>query len=115
MKIAILDDWFDTLKSLSCFSKLSGHQVTICTDHVEGEEELAQRLQDVEALVLIRERTAIRRSLLARLPTLRLISQRSVFPHIDIEAWTRGGIIVWSSQHEGTPSYAAAELTWGLL
>ena len=115
MKIAILDDWFDTLKSLSCFSKLSAHQVTIYTDHVEEEDMLAQRLADAEVLVLIRERTAIRGTLLKRLPNLRLISQRSVFPHIDIEACTQGGVVVSSSQHEGTPSYAAAELTWGLL
>jgi D-3-phosphoglycerate dehydrogenase len=45
---------------------------------------------------------------------LRLISQRSVYPHIDIEACTRLGVIVSSSQHPGTPSYAAAELTWAL-
>jgi D-3-phosphoglycerate dehydrogenase len=65
--------------------------------------------------VLIRERTQIRGPLLERLPNLRLISQRSVYPHIDIEACTRLGIIVSSSQHADTPSYAAAELTWGLV
>ncbi len=102
-------------EDIACFSKLSEHQVTIYTGHVEEEAVLAKRLHDVEALVLIRGRTAIRGSLLAHLPNLRLISQRSVFPHIDIEACTRGGVIVSSSQHEGTPSYAAAELTWGLL
>jgi D-3-phosphoglycerate dehydrogenase len=48
-------------------------------------------------------------------PRLQLISQRSVYPHIDIEACTRVGIIVSSSQHAGTPSYAAAELTWALI
>jgi len=65
--------------------------------------------------VLIRERTEIRAPLLDRLNKLRLISQRSVYPHIDIEACTRRGVIVSSSQHAGTPSYAAAELTWGLI
>jgi D-3-phosphoglycerate dehydrogenase len=64
--------------------------------------------------VLIRERTAIRAPLIERLPKLRLISQRSVYPHIDVEAATRRGVIVSSSQHPGTPSYATAELTWGL-
>jgi D-3-phosphoglycerate dehydrogenase / 2-oxoglutarate reductase len=48
-------------------------------------------------------------------PNLRLISQRSVYPHIDVDACTRLGVIVSSSQHPGTPSYAAAELTWGLV
>jgi D-3-phosphoglycerate dehydrogenase len=65
--------------------------------------------------VLIRERTKIRAPLLERLPNLRLISQRSVYPHIDVDACTRLGVIVSSSQHAGTPSYAAAELTWGLV
>jgi D-3-phosphoglycerate dehydrogenase len=65
--------------------------------------------------VLIRERTPIRAPLIERLPKLRLISQRSVYPHIDIEACTQLGVIVSSSQHPGTPSYATAELTWALV
>jgi D-3-phosphoglycerate dehydrogenase len=115
MRVTILDDWFDTLRTLPCFSRLSGHEVKIWNDHVEDEHALVERLKETDALVLIRERTAIRGPLLDRLPRLRLISQRSVYPHIDIEACTRLGIIVSSSQHEGTPSYAAAELTWGLV
>jgi D-3-phosphoglycerate dehydrogenase len=115
MKISILDDYFDTLRTLHCFAKLRGHDVTIHNDHVQDVDALAQRLRDTEVLVLIRERTQIRGPLLERLPNLKLISQRSVYPHIDIEACTRLGIIVSSSQHAGTPSYAAAELTWGLV
>ena len=115
MKISILDDYFDTLRTLDCFAKLEGHDVTIHNDHVQDVDALAERLRDTEVLVLIRERTQIRGPLLERLPNLKLISQRSVYPHIDIEACTRLGIIVSSSQHAGTPSYAAAELTWGLV
>jgi D-3-phosphoglycerate dehydrogenase len=115
MRITILDDYFDTLRTLECFRKLEGHQVTVWNDHVQDDEGLSQRLQDTEALVLIRERTQIRAPLLARLPKLRLISQRSVYPHIDVDACTRFGIVVSSSQHAGTPSYAAAELTWALV
>lgn len=115
MKISILDDYFDTLRTLDCFAKLNGHDVTIHNDHVQDVDALAQRLKDTEVLVLIRERTQIRAPLLERLPKLKLISQRSVYPHIDIEACTRLGVIVSSSQHAGTPSYAAAELTWGLV
>ena len=95
--------------------KLKGHDVEIWNDHVEDVDTLAQRLRSTEALVLIRERTSIRAPLLDRLPQLRLISQRSVYPHIDIAACTRHGVIVSSSQHAGTPSYAATELTWGLI
>jgi D-3-phosphoglycerate dehydrogenase / 2-oxoglutarate reductase len=115
MRITILDDYFDTLRTLPCFRKLEGHQVDIWNDHVQETDALAERLKHTEVLVLIRERTAIRAPLLERLDTLRLISQRSVYPHIDIEACTRLGVIVSSNQHPGSPSYATAELTWGLI
>ncbi|HYR83365.1 MAG TPA: D-2-hydroxyacid dehydrogenase family protein [Terriglobia bacterium] len=115
MKISILDDYHDTLRTLGCFEKLKGHDVQIWNDHVQDVETLARRLQDTEVLVLIRERTSIRAPLLDRLDKLKLISQRSVYPHIDVDACTRRGVIVSSSQHPGTPSYAAAELTWGLV
>lgn len=115
MKISILDDYFDTLRTLRCFRKLEGHEVTIWNDHIQDIDLLAERLKDTEVLVLIRERTQIREPLLERLEALRLISQRSVYPHIDIEACTRRGVIVSSDQHAGSPSYATAELTWGLI
>ena len=115
MNISILDDYHDTLRSLPCFSVLAGHDVTIWNDHVQDVDTLAHRLRHTEALVLIRERTRIEAPLLERLPQLRLISQRSVYPHIDIAACTRLGVIVSSSQHADTPSYAAAELTFALI
>jgi D-3-phosphoglycerate dehydrogenase len=115
MNISILDDYFDTVRTLPCFGKLAGHHVKIWNDHVQDVDALTARLSDTQALVLIRERTKIRAPLLERLPHLKLISQRSVFPHIDVDACTRLGVVVSSSQHPGTPSYAAAELTWGLV
>ncbi|HYX65456.1 MAG TPA: D-2-hydroxyacid dehydrogenase family protein [Burkholderiales bacterium] len=115
MNIAILDDYHDTLRTLQCFRKLAGHEVKVWNDHVQDTDRLAERLKDAEALVLIRERTQIRAPLLERLPKLRLISQRSVWPHIDVEACTRLGIVVSSNMHAGTPSYATAEMTWALV
>ncbi len=115
MKISILDDYHDTLRNLACFKKLAGHDVTIWNDHVEDVDVLASRLEDAEVLVLIRERTKIQAPLLDRLPKLRLISQRSVYPHIDVDACTRLGVVVSSNLHSDTPSYAAAELTWALV
>ena len=115
MKVTILDDYFDTLRTLDCFRELHGHDVTVWNDHVQDIDTLAKRLADAEALVLIRERTEIRAPLLERLPKLRLISQRSVYPHVDVDACTRLGIVVSSNMHADTPSYAAAELTWALV
>ena len=115
MKISILDDYFDTLRTLPCFAKLTGHEIEIWNDHVQDIDVLAARLKDTDCLALIRERTKIQATLLEQLPKLKLISQRSVYPHIDIETCTRLGIVVSSSQHVGSPSYAAAELTWALI
>jgi D-3-phosphoglycerate dehydrogenase len=115
MKISVLDDYDDTLRTLDCFTKLSGHDVEVWNDHVQDVDALAERLRETEALVLIRERTEIRAPLLRRLPKLRLISQRSVYPHIDVNACTELGVVVSSGMHPGTPSYAAAELTWALV
>jgi D-3-phosphoglycerate dehydrogenase / 2-oxoglutarate reductase len=115
MKITILDDYHDTLRTLRCFDKLAAHDVKIWNDHVQDVDILAERLRDTEALVLIRERTRIGAPLLERLPNLRLISQRSVYPHVDVDACTRLGVILSSGQHPGSPSYAAAELTWALV
>jgi D-3-phosphoglycerate dehydrogenase len=115
MNVTILDDYHDTLRTLACFAKLADHKITIWNDHVQDIDILAERLKETEALVLIRERTKIRGPLLERLPRLRLISQRSVWPHIDIDACSRLGIVVSSDAGGDTPSYATAELTWGLI
>ena len=115
MKVHILDDWFDTLRGLPCFKLLEGHDVTVWTDHEPDPARLADRVKDAEALVLFRERTKIGAELLHRLPNLRLISQRSVYPHIDVSACTRNNVLLCSNMHAGTPSYAAAELTLALI
>jgi D-3-phosphoglycerate dehydrogenase len=115
MRVTILDDYHDTLRTLECFKKLAGHEVKVWNDHVQDTDALAERLKDTEALVLIRERTKIRAPLIERLPKLKLISQRSVYPHIDIDACTKRGIVVSSNMHPGTPSYATSEMTWGLI
>lgn len=115
MKVAILDDYQNAVRTLDAFAKLAGHEVTIFNDHTTDTDELARRLKDAEALCLIRERTPIRAPLIERLPKLRLISQRSVYPHIDVDACTRHGIVLCSDMHPGTPSWGTAELTWGLV
>lgn len=115
MKVHILDDWFDTLRGLPCFAKLSDHDVTIWTDHQPDPVQLAERVKEAEALVLFRERTKIGTPLLDRLPNLKLISQRSVYPHIDVAACTTNNVLLCSNMHGGTPSYAAAEHTLALI
>lgn len=113
MKIVIPDDYQDAVRSLACFDKLKEHQVTVYHDTVKDVETLAARFQNAEALVLIRERTAITEPLLARLPELKFISQTGKgIPHIDLAACTRHGVAVATGPGS---SYAPAELTWGLV
>jgi D-3-phosphoglycerate dehydrogenase len=114
MNITILDDYQDTIRTLACFQKISHHSVTIWNDHTKDPGLLAERLKDAEALTLLRERTPIRSPLIERLDKLRIISQMSVYPHIDVEACTRHGVVVCSDTTSHV-SYATAELTWGLI
>ncbi len=115
MKVHILDDWFDTLRGLPCFDLLADHKVTVWTDHEPDPAALATRLADAEAVVLFRERTKGTRDLLARLPKLRLISQRGVWPHVDVEACTEAGVLLCSNKGADGANYAAAELTFALI
>ena len=115
MNITVLDDYQNMVRTLKAFDKVKGHNVKIWNDHTKDTDTLAERLKDTEALVLIRERTPIRRPLIERLPKLKIVSQRSVYPHIDVDALTERGIVLSSDQHPGRPSYATSELTWGLV
>ncbi|MCF6444793.1 D-2-hydroxyacid dehydrogenase family protein [Nereida sp. MMG025] len=115
MKVHILDDWFDTLRGLPCFEKLNDHDVTVWTDHEPDPAKLAARIQDAQALVLFRERTQIGAELLGRVPNLKLISQRSVYPHIDVDACSANGVMLCSNMSGGGPNYAAAEMTLALM
>ena len=113
MKIAILDDYQNVVPQLPCFSLLADHEVVIFNDTPQNEEVLVQRLLDMDALVLIRERTSITGGLLTRLPHLRLISQTGkISNHLDLDACTAHGVAV--AEGVGSP-VAPAELCWDLI
>src|SRR5215471_12191866 len=96
LRVAVLDDYQDVVRTLDCFSTLQGHDVTVWNDSVSDVDVLAERLVDADVLVLLRERTKVDEALLSRLPNLKLISQNGHVPHIDLAACTRHGIIVSS-------------------
>jgi D-3-phosphoglycerate dehydrogenase / 2-oxoglutarate reductase len=113
MKIAILDDYQDAVRKLDCFHLLADHEVKVFNNTVRGLGQLASRLADIDALVLIRERTRITSQLLDKCPHLRMISQTGkIAGHIDLEACTERGISVLEGV--GSP-IAPAELTWALI
>lgn len=113
MNIAILDDEFDTVRTLECFDQVAAHKVTIWRDHTKDTDALAERLKDAEALVLLRERTPIRAALIARLPNLKMLTLNGPYPHVDVDACTAAGIALCAGKPR--PSSATAELTWGLI
>jgi D-3-phosphoglycerate dehydrogenase len=113
MKIAILDDYQDCVRHLDCFKLLEGHEVKVFTNSARGSGQLAVRLTPFDTLILNRERTVLTRSLLSKLPNLKLISQTGkVSGHIDVEAATAQGITI--VEGIGDPT-APAELTWALI
>src|ERR1700712_3316535 len=113
IKIAILDDYQDAVRKLDCFSLLADHEVKVFNNTVRGLGQLASRLSEVEALVLVRERTRISSQLLDKLPRLRMISQTGkAGGHIELDACTERGIAV--AEGTGSP-VAPAELTWALI
>lgn len=114
LSVAVLDDYQDVVRTLGCFPKLDGHDVTIWNDAVSDVDVLAERLADADVLVLMRERTKVGEALLGRLPKLKLISQNGHVPHIDLDACTRHGVVV-ASALTPRPSYPTVELTWGLI
>lgn len=113
MKIAILDDYQDCVRQLDCFSMLQEHEVKVFTNGARGVGQLAIRLADFDALVLIRERTALSRTLLEKLPRLKLIAQTGkVSGHIDLAAAAARNIVITEGIGDAT---APAELTWALI
>lgn len=113
MKIAILDDYQDCVRHLDCFHLLEGHDVKVFTSSARGVMQLALRLMEFDALVLIRERTVLSRQLINKLPNLKLVSQTGkVSGHIDVDAATERGVAI--VEGVGDPT-APAELTWALI
>lgn len=116
MNITILDDYLDvvpTLSSFAEFSKNARHRVTVWKDHTKDVDVLADRLSDTQALVLLRERTPVTAALLGRLRSLKLITQNGPYPHVDVAACTRSGVLLCAGKPR--PSSATAELAWGLV
>jgi len=113
MRIAILDDYQDVVRQLDCFQLLKDHEVKVFTNRAVGAGQLAIRLAQFDALVLIRERTRLTRQLLQKMPNLKLISQTGkVAGNIDVEATRELGIAI--AEGVGDPT-APAELTWALI
>ena len=112
MKVTILDDTYDVVRSLPSARLMDSHELVVWQDHTKDVQELVRRLADTEVLMLLRERTPIGAELLRQLPRLRLITLNGVTPHIDVATCTELGIAVSTHAYVST---ATAELTWALI
>jgi len=113
VNIAILDDYQDAVRQLACFALLDPYEVRVVNETFRTSDELVAAIEDVDVLVLIRERTRIDQALLSRLPRLKLISQTGkISSHLDLAACTRAGVLV--AEGIGSP-VAPSELCWALV
>lgn len=114
MKVAVLDDYQSVAEGLADWSQLpAGTEVTFFSDHLTDEDTLAERLAGFDVVMGMRERTPFPRSLLGRLPNLRLLvttGRRNA--SFDIPAATDLGIAVCGTNGAGE---GPTELTWGLI
>ena len=93
MRVAILEDYQKASPALACFAKLAGHEVTVFSEPMRDGSALVSKLNQFEALILIRERTRITNTLLERLPRLKLIVQTAkIGPHVDVKACQARGV-----------------------
>ncbi len=115
MKVAVIDDYQNTFKEMAAFPLLKDHEVTVFPEPERDTERLVAKLQGFDAVVLTQQRTFFPRSLIERLPDLKLIAQTTGTGHIDLEACTEHGIVVSAgSSYRGLPN-DTAELTWALI
>jgi len=113
-KIAVLDDYQNVALSLADWSILDGRaMVTVFNDHLGDPEAVVERLLPFDIVCVMRERTPMTRSIIERLPRLRLIASTGTRnASIDLKAAEERGIQV---VHTGYTSAPTIELTWALI
>jgi D-3-phosphoglycerate dehydrogenase / 2-oxoglutarate reductase len=114
MRIAIPDDYQNMVDRLSCFSLLKGHDVLRYREPAVSMDQLVERLRPAEVVVAIRERVTFSRTLIERLPNLKLIALVGrAATTIDYQACQDRGVLV-STGASNSP-VAPAELTVALM
>jgi phosphoglycerate dehydrogenase-like enzyme len=112
-RLAILDDYQDVAHGFADWASLKGVSTSVFREPFQSEDALAAALADVQIVVAMRERTPFPRSVLERLPGLKLLVTTGMAnAAIDVAAAEEFGITVCGTP--GSPA-AAPELTWGLL
>lgn len=113
-RVALLDDYQDVALQMADWQSLPADvEVRVFRDHLSDENALVERLKDVNIIMAMRERTPFQRSLLERLPNLKLLITAGMRnAAIDLQAASDCGVMVCGTEGLGYPT---AELTWGLI
>ena len=114
MKVAILDDYQNVALQMADWSAVSRHAaIDVFNDHLADPDRLVERLQPYDVVAVMRERTPLPRSIIERLPNLKMIASNAPRnASIDLAAATERGIAV---THSGYTSAPTVELTWALI
>ena len=112
MQLAILDDYQEISGEYADWSQISQQvQIKVFSDHISEENEIVKRLQDFSIICVMRERTPFPRTLIEKLPNLKLIVSSGMRNlGIDLQAAKDNDVIVCGTKSFGMPT---AELTWG--
>jgi phosphoglycerate dehydrogenase-like enzyme len=113
-RIAVLDDYQNVALSLADWSVLDKRAtVTVFNDHLSDSDAVIERLQPFDIVCVMRERTPMTRTIIERLPKLRMIaSTGSRNASIDLRAAEKRGVEVVHTGYTSTPTI---ELTWALI
>jgi len=114
LKVAILDDYQNVSQAFLNLKKLDGkYEFKIFNEAFRDENDTGEQLKDYEALLIMRERTKITKSLINRLKKLKFIITSGMRNKaIDLDAAKQRKIIVCGTEINSNP---AAELTWALI
>ena len=114
VRVAVLDDYQEVAKEMADWSVLPPEvEVRMFREYLAEEDTLVHHLEEFDIILGMRERTPFRRSLLERLPQLKLLITTGMGnASFDIQAATELGIMVAGTSGS---SDTTGELTWGLI
>jgi phosphoglycerate dehydrogenase-like enzyme len=115
-RIAVLDDYQGVALAMADWSAVQAAcDIEVFRRNLATEDEAAAALADFDVICLMRERMPVPRSLIERLPKLKLIVVTGAHNRtLDLAAATERGIAV-SHTRGGDSQYATPELAWGLI
>ncbi len=113
-RIAVLDDYQNVALQMADWSAVTDRtDVTVFNDHVADPDQLIARLTPFDVVFVMRERTPLPRSIIERLPNLKMIASTGPFnASIDMAAAEDHGIHVGTT---GGTVASTVELTWALI